>query len=167
MLGDDCDEVDLTQPFQSAVELHRTIMHADLAKNFAPYYTRGKDELSAVLRDMIENGQQVRAVDYNRAVDWRGVLNAGLERLFDRYDAIMTPAAPGEAPAGLDSTGNPVFCTLWTYCGTPAVTLPLMEGASGLPLGVQLVGPRGDDARLLRTARWLARRVANEDRGEI
>ncbi|MFQ6019020.1 MAG: amidase [Kiloniellaceae bacterium] len=163
VLGDDCDEVDLPEPFDSAVELHRTIMHADLAKNFAGYYARGKEELSAVLRDMIENGQEVRAVDYNRAVDWRGVLNAGLDRVFERYDAIMTPATAGEAPAGLESTGSPVFCTLWTYCGTPAVTLPLMEGPSGLPLGVQLVGPRGDDARLLRTAGWLERRVANED----
>ena len=66
-----------------------------------------------------------------------------------------------EAPAGLDSTGNPAFCALWTYCGTPAVTLPLMEGPNGLPVGVQLIGPRGDDARLLRTARWLAGRVAD------
>ena len=67
-----------------------------------------------------------------------------------------------EAPAGLDSTGSPVFCTLWTYCGTPAITLPLMEDPNGLPLGVQLVGRRGDDARLLRTARWLANRVADD-----
>ncbi len=70
----------------------------------------------------------------------------------------------GEAPAGLEAKGIPVFCTLWTYCGTPAVTLPFIEGPSGLPLGVQLVGPRSDDARLLRTAGWLERRVANEDR---
>ena len=70
--------------------------------------------------------------------------------------------APGEAPAGLGSTGRPIFNSLWTYCGTPAVTLPLMEGPNGLPLGVQLVGRRGDDARLLRTARWLMDRVVAE-----
>ncbi len=162
-LGDDCDEVELPEPFDAAVELHRTIMHADLAKSFAAYYSRGKDRLSAVLREMIESGQKVRAVDFNRAVEWQGVLNAGLERLFERYDAIVTPATTGEAPVGLDSTGSPVFCTLWTYCGTPAVTLPLMQGPSGLPLGVQLVGRRGDDARLLRTARWLVDRVADQD----
>ncbi|HIM41945.1 MAG TPA: hypothetical protein EYM71_03005 [Rhodospirillales bacterium] len=68
-----------------------------------------------------------------------------------------------EAPAGLDSTGSPVFCTLWTYCGTPAITLPLMEGPNGLPLGVQLVGRRGDDARLLRTANWLTGHIAGAD----
>ena len=77
--------------------------------------------------------------------------------MFDEYDAILTPAAPGEAPRGLDSTGNPVFCTTWTYLGTPAVTLPLLQRRAGLPIGVQLVGRRGNDARLLRTAHWLVK----------
>ena len=75
--------------------------------------------------------------------------------IFDEYDAILTPAAPGEAPKGLGATGNPVFCTIWTYLGLPAITLPLLRGPAGLPVGVQLVGRRGNDARLLRTARWL------------
>jgi Asp-tRNA(Asn)/Glu-tRNA(Gln) amidotransferase A subunit family amidase len=81
--------------------------------------------------------------------------------LFARCDAIVTPAATGTAPT-IDSTGDPTFCTLWTLCGMPALTLPLMNGANGLPLGVQLVGRRGDDARLLRTARWLVARVATD-----
>jgi Asp-tRNA(Asn)/Glu-tRNA(Gln) amidotransferase A subunit family amidase len=85
--------------------------------------------------------------------------------VFEEYDAILTPAAPGEAPRGLDSTGNPIFCTTWTYLGTPAVTLPLLKSEAGLPLGVQLVGRRGDDARLLRTARWLAKTVQGRPRG--
>ena len=79
--------------------------------------------------------------------------------MFDRYDAILTPAAPGEAPSGLGATGNPVFNGLWTLCGVPALSLPLLEGPNGLPLGVQLVGRLGEDARLLRTARWLVERV--------
>jgi len=160
-LGDDCDTVDLPEPFGLAVRLHRMIMCADLAKSFAAYYERGADRLTETLRAMIEEGRTTLAVDYNRAVDWREVLNAGLDQIFDRYDAIITPATTGVAPSGLGSTGSPEFCTLWTYCGTPAVTLPLMEGDGGLPLGVQLVGRRGDDARLLRTARWLVERVMN------
>ena len=71
----------------------------------------------------------------------------------------MTPATAGTAPQGLASTGDPAFCTLWTLCGMPALSLPLMHGANGLPLGLQLIGPRHDDARLLRTAAWLATRV--------
>lgn len=161
-LGDDCDEFTLPEPFDHATDWHRTIMYADLAKFLAAYYERGKDQLSEVLREKIEEGQKTLAVDYNRAVDWRGVLNSGLDELFERYDAIITPATTGEAPAGLDSTGSPAFCALWTYCGTPAVNLPLMEGPNGLPVGVQLIGRRGDDARLLRTARWLVGRVADD-----
>ncbi|MDH3913161.1 MAG: amidase family protein, partial [Rhodospirillales bacterium] len=133
-----------------------------LAKSFAGLYARGKDRLSAILRGMIEEGQSVRAVDYNAAVDWIDVLNAGLDKVFERYDAIVTPGTAGVAPAGLEATGSPVFCTLWTLCGTPAVSLPLLQGAEGLPLGVQLVGPRGDDARLLRNARALVARVQGE-----
>jgi len=87
-------------------------------------------------------------------------LESFVELFEQRYDAILTPAAPGTAPKGLASTGDPSFCTLWTLCGMPAVSLPLLKGANGLPLGVQLVDPRDSDARLLRTARWLAARVA-------
>jgi Asp-tRNA(Asn)/Glu-tRNA(Gln) amidotransferase A subunit family amidase len=82
-------------------------------------------------------------------------LNGGVEAIFERYDAILTPSAPGPAPKGLKATGDPAFCTLWTLCGMPAVSLPLLSASNGLPMGVQLVGRRGDDARLLRTARWL------------
>ena len=72
---------------------------------------------------------------------------------------ILTPATTGVAHAGLASTGSPIFCTIWTLCGVPAVTLPLLTGEQGLPLGVQLIGRKDDDARLLRTARWLSTRV--------
>ncbi len=164
LLGEECDDLDLPEPFQNAVEWHRAIMYADLAKSFAGYYERGKGQLTDTLCQMIEEGQKTTAVDYNKAVDRREFLNDGLDGVFDRYDAIITPATVGEAPAGLDSTGSPIFNSLWTYCGTPAITLPLMEGPNGLPLGVQLVSRRGDDARLLRTARWLVERVADEGR---
>ncbi len=89
-------------------------------------------------------------------------LNASLTALFEqRYDAIITPAAFGTAPKGLESTGEPAFCALWTLCGMPAPSVPSLQGASGLPLGVQLVGARHRDARLLRTARWLVGRLAD------
>jgi Asp-tRNA(Asn)/Glu-tRNA(Gln) amidotransferase A subunit family amidase len=160
-LGEGCNDLILPEPFDDAVELHGKIMNADLAKSFAGYYERGKDKLTDVLKGMIEDGQKVTAIEYNKAVDWRETLNEGLGGVFDRYDAIITPATTGEAPAGLDSTGSPVFNTLWTYCGLPAITLPLMQGSNGLPIGVQLVGPRHDDARLLRTANWLVSYLAD------
>ncbi len=165
-LGEGCDTIALPELFDRAIDWHRLIMCADIAKSFAGYAERGVDRLSPTLREMIDEGRQVLAVDYNRAVEWIDVLNAGLDEVFDRYDAILTPATTGEAPAGLDSTGSPMFCSLWTLCGVPAVTLPLLEGGNGLPIGGQLIGRRGDDGRLLRTARWLAQRVANASEEE-
>ena len=104
------------------------------------------------------------ARDYIAALDWPEALNAGLEEILSRCDAILAPAAPGPAPEGLASTGSPIFNGLWTLCGVPAVTLPLLQSSDGLPIGVQLVGRRGDDARLLRTARWLMERIAGGGR---
>jgi Asp-tRNA(Asn)/Glu-tRNA(Gln) amidotransferase A subunit family amidase len=154
-LGEQIEEVPLPSLFDEAVAQHGTIMNTDLAGSFAREYARGRDQLSARLREMIERGQRTLALDYNRAIERIAVLNEALDPLFERYEAILTPATTGEAPHGLDATGSPIFCTTWTLCGTPAVTLPLLQGSRGLPLGVQLVGRKGDDARLLRTARWL------------
>lgn len=160
-LGDHCDEVPLPSIFGEAAAAHRTLMTAGFARNLRPYYDRGRDRLSARLVEAIEEGQKVTAVAYFSALDWREVLYAGIERIFDRYDAILAPAAIGEAPEGLESTGNPVFNAPWTLMGMPAITLPLMQGPNGLPLGIQLIGRRGYDGRLLRTARWLSERILN------
>ncbi|MBK8862697.1 MAG: amidase [Betaproteobacteria bacterium] len=140
-----------------AVGWHRAVMEADIAGSFELEYERGRDRLSASLRGQIERGRQVTAVDYRKALARVPVLLESLDSLFDGCDALLTPATLGTAPAGLESTGDPLMCTLWTYLGMPALSLPLLQGANGLPLGVQLVGRRGDDARLLRTARWLVR----------
>jgi Asp-tRNA(Asn)/Glu-tRNA(Gln) amidotransferase A subunit family amidase len=159
-LGDRVEEFKLPAVYKDAWKWHQTIMEADLAKNYEADYQEGRSKLSESLCGQIERGRRVRAVDYNKALDKIPALNSGLNELFElRYEAILTPAAAGTAPRGLESTGSPAFCTLWTLCGLPAITLPLMQGVDGLPLGVQLVGPRGGDARLLRTARWLIAQV--------
>jgi Asp-tRNA(Asn)/Glu-tRNA(Gln) amidotransferase A subunit family amidase len=172
-LGDRVEEIEL---FPSAAlrlgsgqaeawEWHRTIMEAEMAANLGREWENGRDCLSESLRARLERGREVRALDYQRALGGIQPIHESFVELFEqRYDAILTPAAPGTAPKGLASTGDPVFCTLWTLCGMPAVSLPLLEGTNGLPLGVQLVGPRGGDARLLRTSRWLAAQVAASPR---
>jgi len=158
-LGENVDEFQLPDIFNDAVEQHRRIMEADLARSFEREYERGKDKLSSILREMIERGRKVLAVDYNNAVSQIPALNRALDNLFDWHDAIIAPAAIGEAPVGLESTGSPIFCTIWTLCGMPAMSIPLLQGANGMPIGVQLVGSKGEDALLLRTARWLVNRI--------
>ena len=159
-LGDRVETLDLPAAMAAAWDWHRTIMEADIASSFVVEYERGKDELSESLRAQIERGRKVLAVDYLHALAQAARLADGFRDVFDRYDAILTPAAPGAAPRGLETTGDPSFCTLWTLAGMPAVTLPLLATEKGLPIGVQLVGRRGDDARLLRTAHWLVRTLA-------
>lgn len=154
-LGGTIDIFDLPTIFDKAHQAHQHLMEADLAKNYHKEYERGKAQLSPTLVEMIERGQKVSAVDYNRAFDLRMQLRSILSDIFEDYDAIITPAAAGEAPAGLEATGDPAFCTIWSLCGTPALSLPVLQGENDLPIGVQLVAGYGDDARLFRTARWL------------
>ena len=155
-LGDRVEDVELSDAAAEAAEWHQVIMEAEMALNLGPEWERGRAQLSDSLSARLERGQAVRAIDYLRARTRGPELHESLAELFTlRYDAILTPAAAGTAPPGLTSTGDPAFCTLWTLCGMPAVSVPLMQGAHDLPLGVQLVGPRHGDARLLRTARWL------------
>jgi len=159
-LGEIVVEFELPEMFGDAVALHRTIMEADLAGSYEREYALGKERLSPILREMIERGRKVPAVEYDRALRRVPALNRALDPVFERHDAILTPATTGEAPVGLESTGSPIFCTIWTLCGMPAITLPVLTGAHGMPLGVQLVGAKGDDARLLRTARRLVNLLA-------
>ncbi|MGH8703224.1 MAG: amidase [Burkholderiales bacterium] len=154
-LGDCAEEFSLPESARDALEWHRTIMEAEMAANLVVEYDRGGDQLSDSLRAQLERGRKITALEYQVALARIPLLNEGFEELFERYDAILTPAAAGTAPRGLQSTGSPMFCTLWTLAGMPAVNLPVMKGENSLPLGAQLVGPRGGDARLLRTARWL------------
>ncbi len=161
-LGDQCETIEMPAELHSAVEDLRNIMLADLAKNLARYVRRGKDQISDILMGMIDEGNRVLAVDYNTSVDRRTGLNAWIKDICIEYDAIITPATTGEAPLGLEATGDPVFCSTWSYAGVPSVTVPLMEGENGMPLGVQLISSLGDDARLLRSAQWLSNKVASE-----
>jgi Asp-tRNA(Asn)/Glu-tRNA(Gln) amidotransferase A subunit family amidase len=160
-LGDRVEEVEVFPSALEAWDWQKTIMAAEMAANLEREWRAARDRLSPQLRELIERGREVRALDYQRALRAIAPAVESLDELFmERYDAILTPAALGTAPRGLASTGDPVFCTPWTVLGMPALSVPLMQGANGLPLGVQLVGRKGFDARLMRTARWLVAKLA-------
>lgn len=154
LLDDQIFTTALPKAFDEASAARETINFAEMAKCYYPYLKRGRDQLSAKLSEAITQGEQALARDYIAALDWRPVLNAGLEELFERCDALIVPSAPGEAP-GRETTGDSIFNGVWTLCGTPVVNLPVFTGSEGLPMGISLVGDLGGDARLLRTARWL------------
>jgi Asp-tRNA(Asn)/Glu-tRNA(Gln) amidotransferase A subunit family amidase len=155
-LGDRVEEVELSAATAEAWRWHEAISGAEMALSLRREWEAAREGLSPALCARIERGRAVPALEYLHARARVPDLIAAFTELFEqRYDAILTPSAFGTAPAGLESTGDPAMCALWTLCGMPAVNVPLMQGANGLPLGIQLVGPRDGDARLLRTARWL------------
>jgi Asp-tRNA(Asn)/Glu-tRNA(Gln) amidotransferase A subunit family amidase len=152
-LGDQVFEAALPKAFDAAAEVRARINFAEMARYYHRY-ARHREALGPRTRAAIEEGEAILARDYLAALDWADVLYAGLGEIFDRCDAILCPAATGPAPEGLDYTGDAIFNGLWTLTGTPAITVPAFTAENGLPMGVQLVGPRGGDARLLRTAHW-------------
>jgi Asp-tRNA(Asn)/Glu-tRNA(Gln) amidotransferase A subunit family amidase len=155
-------EVDLPADYRAAWDAQRAIMAADMAHNLAPVVEKG--EISPQLRDLLARGREITAVQYLAAVRDARRYADDMSYIFEQYaDAILTLSARGVAPPGLDATGDPVFCTLWTLTGLPALNLPLLAGTGDLPIGVQLVGAAGRDERLLRTARELLRIVAGEE----
>jgi Asp-tRNA(Asn)/Glu-tRNA(Gln) amidotransferase A subunit family amidase len=154
-LGEAVRSTAMPEAAAGAWDWQRTVMEAEIAANYDSEWTAGRERLSESLRSQIARGRAITAVDYQRALARIDAVNTAFAPLYAQHDVILTPAVAGTAPRGLDSTGDPSFCTLWTFCGMPALTLPLLQGANGLPLGVQLVASRGHDARLLQAASWL------------
>jgi Asp-tRNA(Asn)/Glu-tRNA(Gln) amidotransferase A subunit family amidase len=136
---------------ESAVEQHRRVMEAEIAQAYAAL---DRTRRSASLQGQIERGLRTSAADLPQGRAAALALRAAFSLWFDAQglDALALPAALGTAPAGLASTGDPVMCTLASFAGLPAISLPLLQGANGLPLGVQLIGRFGDDTRLLQAA---------------
>jgi Asp-tRNA(Asn)/Glu-tRNA(Gln) amidotransferase A subunit family amidase len=149
------DELELPAELEALVDAQQTIMAVEVAANLAGEYDRHGDRMSAELSELIEEGRATERHGYEAAL---ATAERGGERLpavFEAHDILLTPAARGQAPRGLEATGDPVFCRAWTLLGTPAVSVPGPLGADGLPIGVQLVAPPGHDAELLAAARWV------------
>jgi len=154
-MGEESPIVELPTVANTAIENLQIIMDAEFAVAMDEHMRHSSEQVDARTKEIVERGRQVNAFDYLKATRSIDPVNAGFEDFFERFDAIITPSTLGPAPKGLDSTGDPVMNMLWSYTGMPAISLPLMQTEAGLPLGVQLVGERHDDARLLRTANWL------------
>ncbi|HEX5518360.1 MAG TPA: amidase [Pseudolabrys sp.] len=160
-LGDRAQSIDLPQAYAAAWDDQRAVMAVDMAHNLDALVARGGANTSSQqLRDCLAEGRNVSAVRYLAARDNARRYAAGIAEIFKEYDAIITPATIGVAPKG-EATGSPIFCSLWTLTGLPALSLPLLTGEGGMPLGVQMVGERCDDARLMRTANWLINKLEN------
>ena len=153
------DEMELPEGFVNIPKWHKVIMESDMAQSFSEEYKNSKNKLSDKIIEAIERGMKYTSVEYKDALSKIDIANTYFNQFFHDYDAILTPSANGEAPKGLKSTGNPIFSTIWTYCGMPSISLPLLQGKNGLPVGVQLVSSLYDDERLIRNASWLTSKI--------
>jgi len=152
-LGDRVVDVEIPA-FDGIVQHHSNIMEAEKASYYGPLLAASPDGISASLAERIRHGETVLARAYIDGLRARDRAYAALEDMLSRHSAILTLSSPGPAPKGLGSTGNAIFNGMWTLLGVPCISLPLMT-ISGLPCGVQLIGLRRDEARLLRVARWV------------
>ena len=141
--------------FKDVKKYHQIVHETDMANNFQDYYKKSKNKLSKEMQAAIKRGIEYSAKDYAEARDFMSRSYDSYKEVFEDYHGIISPSSTGVADKGLTSTGSPEFCTVWSFMGTPSISLPLLEGENNLPLGVQLIGDKYDDTRFLGVANWL------------
>lgn len=153
-----CADAALPAGFDDLVPLQKRLMFHEAARSLSHERVRHRERLSPSLRAMLDEGLAIPVTQYQAdlvaAADWKRRIDA----LFDDHDLLLAPSTTGEAPP-IDSTGDPLFCRPWSLLGLPCVHLPFARGASGLPVGLQVVGRHGDDHRLLAAAHWVHQRL--------
>ena len=148
-------EVNLPKLFDDAWDNVMVIMSREAVRNFLPVESRHRIALSPVLLELLDRGRHTTPDRYTRALEKRENYRRWFDAMFERFDAIVTVPAPGEAPEGLGNTGDATFNSLWTQAALPAVTIPTGRGPKGLPLGTQIVGRYREDERALQVAGWV------------
>ena len=149
-------EIELPAPVDSMAEGQRTLSAFDGPRAHADESRRSYHLLSESLqKDKLAAGAKVDYATWVAARKLGETGRAAVDALFGDIDVILTAPAPGEAPLGLERTGNAIFNLLWTYLWMPCVTLPFTKGPTGLPVGIQLVGRQHEDTALLDIAGWV------------
>jgi Asp-tRNA(Asn)/Glu-tRNA(Gln) amidotransferase A subunit family amidase len=154
-----CADATLPPGFSALVRLQKATMAHEAARALAHERLHHRSQLSAALCSLLDEGLAVSGEDQAAHLAAADVLRRQIDELFSSHDVLLAPSTTGAAPAGLQSTGDPVFCRAWTLLGLPCVHLPFTSGANGLPVGLQLVGRHGDDHRLLAMADWAMQRL--------
>jgi Asp-tRNA(Asn)/Glu-tRNA(Gln) amidotransferase A subunit family amidase len=152
--------VDLELPFDKLDVAASSILVYEMARGLAYEFANHRARVSPMLLERVEAGATMPYSKYAEALAYAADCRARLKDSFKDVDAIVTPSATGEAPVGLGSTGNTAMNRLWTLLHGPCVTVPAGDGPGGLPLGVQLVGLPGEDAKTLTVARWVEHALA-------
>ncbi|MEW9920217.1 amidase [Marimonas sp. MJW-29] len=162
-LGDRVERFPAAPQLAGLTDVHKTIYDYEIAGNIALIEADYGAPLSPEMTDAIKRGRAITKDQYEDAMAVKESANAFFEKHFHDFDAILAPSATGEAlPLTAGSTGDAIYCTIWTLAGLPCLSLPLLVGENGLPIGVQLIGSVEKDDRLMRTAAWMLRALAEE-----
>jgi Asp-tRNA(Asn)/Glu-tRNA(Gln) amidotransferase A subunit family amidase len=151
----DAREVRLPESFKGLRNAHTSVIWFEGARSLADEMRRFPEQLDPGLRKRCENGYAIEFPEYAAALQAGRNARARLDEAFAGCDVLIAPAATGEAPLGLASTGNTAMNVVWTLLRVPCVSVPVMRSSAGLPLGLQVIGRIGDDARTLACASWI------------
>jgi Asp-tRNA(Asn)/Glu-tRNA(Gln) amidotransferase A subunit family amidase len=149
----------LPQACDNLADVQSAIMSYEASLAYVPEYQTRRNDLSEPFRDILAAGAALGGARYVALQSQAEQGRHALATLFDRFDVLLAPSAPGEAPAGLASTGDPIFSRMWTLLGNPCVNVPVGTGPAGLPLGVTVIGPRWRDEVALSAAARLEQAV--------
>jgi len=163
ILGPQVERMAPADTLSDLVAVQATIHQYEILQHQGAVFEENWDQVSATLKPIIETARKISKAQYEDALAVKTSAEAFFKAFFMDYDAIIAPSSAGEAPIMGDGTGDPIFCTLWTLAGLPCVNLPILVGETGLPIGVQLIGPVERDDRLLRTARWVQTHLAESE----
>jgi Asp-tRNA(Asn)/Glu-tRNA(Gln) amidotransferase A subunit family amidase len=158
--GAKLSKIVLPQVFAGVTQAQIDIMNYEICASLAGERLQHYAGLSDKLKQLLENAKQSDAARYDAARVLAASCRSRLDEVFAGVDVLLAPSAPGEAPAGLAATGDPIFCRMWTVLHLPAINLPCGLGPHGLPVGLQIIGRGGDDARALAVAEWVQQRIA-------
>lgn len=142
------------------VALQKAVQAYETARSLSHERLLHLHELSTPLQALISEGLAISGEAHALHLQGTARARQQVQALFAHCDVILAPSSLGEAPAGLDGTGDPLFCRSWTLLGLPCVHLPFARGRSGLPVGLQVIGAYDDDHRLLAAAHWLHQRLS-------
>jgi amidase len=153
-------EFELPSRFRGLRESHTAILWYEIARSLADEFARFPEQMDAALRQRCADGFALDPKEYVGAQQHGAECRAHFAQALGDYDVLLAPAATGEAPKGLSSTGDVAMNVVWTLLHVPCVAVPAAKSPSGMPLGLQVIGRIGDDARALACAAWIAEKLA-------
>lgn len=152
-------DVDLPPDMPDLVDLQKDVMAFEMARALSHERLLHQAQLSPKIQALFQAGMLISGTDHAAHLMATARAQQQVNGLFDRCDVLLTPSATGQAPPGINATGDPLFCRGWTLLGLPCVHLPFFTGEQGLPMGLQLVGRFGADHALLAAAHWVHERL--------